>query len=164
MKSSDNLPLMAIILILMLSSCSSVEDMALRQPYLSRLSNTECLNSKDIDSSQSRSENCKSSFEMVFDGNIAKCKFISLEYPCDFGKLNVNVFYNEGVLAIVEYPSSDKADCRCEINASFLIENMPQQDFILKIYHGDTDGDFNPQAPKYNGKIALNDGIITIPY
>lgn len=113
--------LISILLIFTLSSCSSAEDIALQHPYLSQLNNTECLNSKDIDFSQSRSEDSNGSFEMVFDGNTAKCKFTSLEYPCDFEKVNVNVFYSEGVLTIVEYPSSDKVDCRCEIDASFLI-------------------------------------------
>ena len=163
MKSSVNMIVMTIMLIFMLSSCSSVEDMALRHPYLSQLNNTECLNSKDIDFSQSRSEDSNGWFEMVFDGNTAKCKFTSLEYPCDFEKVNVNVFYREGVLTIVEYPSSDKADCRGEVDASFLIENVPQQDFTLKIYHGDTIGRFNPDKSLYDGEISLSDGKITIP-
>lgn len=164
MKSPVNMFFMTTMLIFMLSSCSNVEDMALQHPYLSQLNNTECLNSTDINFSQSRSEDSNGSFEMVLDGNTAKCKFSSLEYPCDFEKVNVNVFYSEGVLTIVEYPSSDKADCRCEISASFLIENVPQQDFILKIYHGDTTGRFNPDTPVYDGKISLSDSKITIPY
>lgn len=165
MKSSVNMTVITtIMLIFMLSSCSSVEDITLQHPYLSQLTNTECLNSKDIDYSQSRSDDSNGSFEMVFEGNTAKCKFTSLEYPCDFEKVNVNVFYSEGVLTIVEYPSSDKADCRCEISASFLIENVPQLDFILKIYHGDTTGRFNPDKPLYEGEISLSDGKITFPY
>lgn len=67
MKSSVNMTVITIImLIFMLSSCSSVEDITLQHPYLSQLTNTECLNSKDIDYSQSRSDDSNGSFEMAF--------------------------------------------------------------------------------------------------
>ena len=152
-------------LIFMLSSCSSVEDVVSQRPYLSQLSNTECLNHKDIDFTQnSRSENCNGSFEMIFVDDVAKCKFNTLEYTCDFWKVNVNVSFNDGVLTIVEYPSFDNATCLCEIDASFLIEKIPQQDFILKIYHGDTNGNYNKTTPKYVGRINPAEGKIMIPY
>ena len=51
-------------------------------------------------------------------------------------------------MILIEYPTADKADCRCEIDASFIIENIPQNDFILKIYHGDTHGNYNIDNPK----------------
>lgn len=67
MKSPVNMLVMTIMLIFMLSSCSSVEDMALQHPYLSQLNNTECLNSKDIDFSQSRSEASNGSLKLRAD-------------------------------------------------------------------------------------------------
>lgn len=164
MKQFVKLAPMVILLIFIMLSCSSVEEVTLQHPFLSQLSNTECLSSKDIDLSQSSDESSNGSFEMVLVGDVAKCKFTSLEYPCDFGKVNVRVIYHEDVLIIVEYPSSDNADCRCEIDASFLIENFSQQDFTLKIYRGDAKGIFNPNMPKYDGKIYLHDNKITIPY
>lgn len=59
--------LISILLIFILSSCSSAEDITLQHPYLSQLNNTECLNSKDIDFSQSRSEDSNGSFKLLAD-------------------------------------------------------------------------------------------------
>lgn len=154
----------ALLTVLALASCSASEDVTFKYPYLSMLSNTECLNVIDAESAQSRAENGNGYFEMVLEGTTAKCKFISLDYPCDFEKVNVNVTYNKGTLSIVEYPSSDKADCRCETNAAFSIKNIPEEDFILKIYHGDTTGNFIEETPKYTGRFNIMNGSITIPY
>ncbi len=164
MKQLTKLPFMTILLIPIMLSCSSVEEAALQHPYLSQLSNTECVNSKDIDVSQISDKSRNTSFEMIFFGDVAKCKFTSLEYPCDFGKVNVKVIYNEGVLTIVEYPSSDYADCRCEIDATFLIEKIPQQDFILKIYRGDVNGIFNSESPLCDEKIKYSSERVFIEY
>ena len=165
MKLLIKLSFVTAFLIFMLSSCSSVEDVVSQRPYLSQLSNTECLNHKDIDFTQnSRSENRNGSFEMIFVDDVAKCKFNALEYTCDFWKVNVNVSFNDGVLTIVEYPSFDNATCLCEIDASFLIEKIPQQDFILKIYHGDTNGNFNIKAPKFSGRVSVMNGSFSTPY
>lgn len=150
----------AILSLCVLTSCSGTEDVALKFPYLSMLGNTDCHGSID----RSRVDRGNGSFEMILDGTTAKCKFVSLDYPCDFGKVNVNVIYNEGILAIVEYPSSDIADCRCETDASFYILNMPEEDFILKIYRGDTFGNFNEEFPRYTGRFSIEKGIISIPY
>lgn len=140
---------MATVAVLLMNSCSTTEDTLARFPNISGLANTDCLSHVDIDNEFSRSSEATGLFEMTMNGTIAHCKFSSLDYPCDFKKLNVDIIYHENILTIVEYPSSDKADCRCEISATFLIENMPQQDFILRIYHGDTTGNFNPNTPKY---------------
>lgn len=78
--------------------------------------------------------------------------------------MNVKIAYNEGGIILIEYPTSDKSDCRCEIDASFTIENIPQNDFILKIYHGDTHGNYNIDNLKYEGRINQTDGKIVIPY
>lgn len=67
-------------------------------------------------------------------------------------------------MTIVEYPSSDTADCRCEIDATFTIENIPHNEFVLKIYHGDTNGNYNKTALKYEGRINPAEGKIMIPY
>ena len=111
-----------------LSSCSSMEDIALQNPYISNVEDTGCLSHWDTDNAEGRSEVNNGTFEMIFDGKDAKCKFTSLEYPCDYEQVNVKITYNEGIMIIIEYPSSDKADCRCEIDASFTIENMPKND------------------------------------
>lgn len=147
-----------------LSSCSSMEDVALQNPYISNLENTGCQSHWDTDNAESRSEVNKGSFEMLFEGRVAKCKFTSLDYPYDYEQVNVKIAYNEGGIILIEYPTSDKADCRCEIDASFTIENIPQNDFILKIYHGDTKGNYNNATPKYEGRANHTNGKIIIPY
>lgn len=147
-----------------LSSCSSMEDVAIQNPYISNLGNTGCLSHWDTDNAESRSDVNKGSFEMLFDEQGAKCKFTSLDYPCDYEQVNVKITYNDGIMTIVEYPSSDTADCRCKIDASFTIENIPQNDFILEIYHGDTQGNYNKATPKYEGRVKQTDGKIIIPY
>ncbi len=164
MKQFIKLPFVAVLPVFILLSCSAAEDAAFQHPYLSQLSNTECLMNEDTDFLQSRSENRNGSFEMVFAGSVTNCKFTSLEYPCDFGKVNINVLYNDGVLTIVEYPSSDNADCRCEIDATFSIMGMTEDEFILKIYHGDITGNYDTNSPKHTGKVNIKSGSITIPY
>lgn len=157
--------LTAIILVsIVSSSCSSMEDAVIQNPYISNLENTDCISHWDTDNAESRSEVNKGSFEMLFEGQITRCKFTSLEYPCDYEQVNVKVTYNDGTITIIEYPSSDTADCRCNIDATFNIENMPQNDFILKIYHGNTEGNYDNTTPKYEGRINQTDGKIIIAY
>lgn len=157
--------LIAIILVsIVSSSCSSMEDVVIQNPYISNLENTGCISHWDTDNAESRSEVNKGSFEMLFEGQITRCKFTSLEYPCDYEQVNVKVTYNDGTITIIEYPSSDTADCRCNIDATFNIENMPQNDFILKIYHGNIEGNYDNTTPKYEGIINQTDGKIIIPY
>lgn len=157
--------LTAIILVsIVSSSCSSMEDAVIQNPYISNLENTGCISHWDTDNAESRSEVNKGSFEMLFEGQITRCKFTSLEYPCDYEQVNVKVTYNDGIITIIEYPSSDTADCRCNIDATFNIENMPQNDFILKIYHGNTEGNYDNTTPKYEGRINQTDSKIIIPY
>ena len=155
----------AIILVsIALNSCSSMEDVALQNPYISHLVNTGCLSHWDTDNAESRSEVTKGSFEMLFEEQVAKCKFSSLDYPCDYKQVNVKITYNNRTMTIIEYPSSDTADCRCEIDASFTIENIPQNEFILKIYHGNTKGNFDNETPRFEGVVNKTDGKIIIPY
>ncbi len=156
--------LIAILASIVLGSCSSMEDIAIQNPYISNLGNTGCMSHWDTDNAESRSEVNKGSFEMLFEEQVAKCKFTSLDYPCDYEQVNVKISYNNGIMTIIEYPSSDTADCRCEIDTSFTIENMPQNDFILKIYHGDTKGNYDNATPKYEGRANQTDGKIIIPY
>lgn len=146
------------------SSCSSMEDTVIQNPYISNLENTDCISHWDTDNAESRSEVNNGSFEMLFEGQVTRCKFTSLVYPCDYEQVNVKVTYTDGTMTIVEYPSSDTADCRCEIDATFTIENMSQNNFILKIYHGDTNGNYNKTTPKYEGRINPAEGKIMIPY
>lgn len=147
-----------------LSSCSSMEDAVIQNPYISNLENTDCISHWDTDNTESRSEVRKGSFEMFFDGQAAECRFISLDYPCDFWKVNVRTIYSTGALTIIEFSTFDEADCRCEVDASFTIENIPQNEFVLKIYHGDTNGNYNKTTPKYEGRINPIEGKIIIPY
>lgn len=147
-----------------LGSCSSAEETILKQPYLSQLNNTECISHTRTEAFLRRADESKCTFEMIFEGSVAKCKFTALDYPCDFGKVNINVSYEDGVLTIVEFPSSDEADCRCETDATFTIINAPEKDFILKIYHGDTTGKYNKDSPRYSGTINVKDHSINIPY
>ncbi|MDE6190409.1 MAG: hypothetical protein K2G47_02175 [Muribaculum sp.] len=146
------------------SSCSSMEDAVIQNPCISNLENTGCISHWDTDNVERHSEVNKGSFEMLFDGQVTRCKFTSLDYPCDYEQVNVKVTYNDGTMTIVEYPSSDTSDCRCNIDASFTIENMPHHDFILKIYHGDTECNYDNATPKYEGRVNQTDGKIIIPY
>lgn len=147
-----------------LSSCSSMEDVAIQNPYISNLGNTGCLSHLDNGNAESRSEVNKGSFEMLFEEQVAKCKFTSLDYPCDYEQVNVKITYNNGTMTIIEYPSSDTADCRCEIDASFTIENIPQNDFILKIYHGDIQGNYDVDNPRYVGYVNISNNKISVRY
>ncbi len=67
-------------------------------------------------------------------------------------------------MTIIEYPSSDTADCRCEIDAFFTIANIPQNGFILKIYHGDTEGNYDVDNPKYVGYVNIDNNKISVRY
>lgn len=146
------------------SSCSSMEDAVIQNPYISNLENTGCISHWDTDNTESRSEVRRGSFEMFFDGQAAECRFISLDYPCDFWKVNVRTIYSTGTLTIIEFSTFDEAACRCEVDASFTIENIPQNEFVLKIYHGDTNGNYNKTTPKYEGRINPAEDKIMIPY
>ena len=164
MKLFIKLQLITCLLVLALTSCSSSEEVIFKNPYLSQITNTECLSIADIDAPQSRGNDIHGSFEMIINGSSAECKFISLEYPCDFGRVNINLSFNDGVLIIVEYPSSDEADCRCETDVTFTINELPDSDFVLKIYHGDTNGNFNIETPKFSGRVRVMDGSFSTSY
>lgn len=158
MKLSSKLT--AVMLIMTLSSCTSVEDVAHGYPYVSELEHTGCLTHMvDVATDGDRGR-----FEMIKDGGKARCRFTSLDYPCDFGMVNVRVTYDSGVLTVVEYPSHDNADCRCETEASFVIENVPEGDLMLRIYHGDTSGRYDVGTPGYSGRIEFAGGRMSVPY
>lgn len=165
MKTSiNNLWLIFAVFIAVCTSCSSTEDTIVKQPYLSNLTNTGCLNDLFAPALQTRGFDAETTFEMIFEGSTARCKFSTLVYSCDFGKVNVDVTFEDGVMTIVEYPSSDQADCICETDATFTIQDMPTEDFILKIYRGTTTGEFNPDRPQYSGVVRIKDGSFIIPY
>ena len=160
--------LIAVMAVWLMSSCSSTEEVTARYPYISSIANTDCIDhtypetySEDL---QSIVDDAGGSFEMTFEGTTAKCKFTSLNYPCDFDKVNVKVNFKDGILTIVEFPSSDDADCRCMTDATFSIMNMPEEDFILKIYHGDTKGHYNDDSPIYSGIVSIEGDSLTISY
>lgn len=165
MKTSINdLWIFFVTIIAVCTSCSSTEDTIVKQPYLSNLNDTGCLDHLSAPALQTRGFDAETTFEMVFEGSTARCKFTALEYSCDFEKVNVDVTYEDGVMTIVEYPSSDMADCICETDATFIIQDMPTEDFILKIYRGTTTGEFNPDQPIYSGVVRIKNGSFTIPY
>lgn len=83
--------LIAILASIVLGSCSSMEDIAIQYPYISNLGNTGCMSHWDTDNAESRSEVNKGSFEMLFEEQVAKCKFTSLDYPCDYEQVNVKI-------------------------------------------------------------------------
>ncbi len=138
-------------------SCSSMEEITSKYPTINNLKNTEC-KTHELEIVNSDASESDSYFEhgtiQIWCGDIPMkviCRFNSLQYPCDFGKVNVQVSYSDKTLTIVEFPSSDQADCLCEVDASFVIENLPDEDFIIKVYHGDTFGYYNADKPKFVG-------------
>lgn len=154
--------LAALFTIISLGSCSSSEDLVSRYPYLSQLSNTPCLNSR---SSGDESDNdVHATFEIKINGNTAECAFKSLDYPCDFGKVNIEVSYDESIITVLEYPSSDMADCICDVNATFTIENLPKDNFILKIYRCNSSRKYNNDTPTLNEVIDVKNGKVIFPY
>lgn len=155
---------LVVLSVIVASACSSIDDVLIQYPYISGITNTDCLSSLDVIEDQSLDVAGKSMFEMTISGTTATCKFTSLYYPCDFGHVNINVTYGDRVMTIVEYPSSDLADCRCMTDVTFTIENIPDSDFILKIYHGSPTGAFNVDAPCYSGLISHADGGLSILY
>lgn len=160
------------VLILTLNSCSSVEELISQNPQLYHLQNTECLTAyadcEDDSDDESNGQYRYGTFQMTYRENptICDCKFNSLNYPCDFGKVNIKITYSEGTLTIVEYPSSDTADCKCQVDASFTLKDLPLDDFQLKIYHGDTSGNYNPNKPMHigSGRSIASCGIIEVKY
>ena len=42
-------------------------------------------------------------------------------------------------------------------DATFIINDLPDTDFMLKIYHGNTNGNFNIAAPKFSGRVSVKD-------
>lgn len=149
-------------------SCSSIDDLCVRYPTISSINNTECecptLLSAIILDSHDEIESDQCIFSMTKDGSIAKCSFTALQYPCDFGQVNIDVTYENDIMTIVEYPSSDLADCRCKMDVSFFIENMPQHDFLLKIYRGNTHGQYDNHYPNCVKKISYSDAQVEFAY
>ncbi len=138
-------------------SCSRMEEITSKYPTINNLKNTEC-KAQELEIVYSDASEPDSDFEhgtiQIWCGDIPMkviCRFNSLQYPCDFGKVNINVSYSNKTLTIVEFPSSDQADCLCEVDASFVIENLPDEDFIIKVYHGDTFGNYNADKPNFVG-------------
>lgn len=158
MLNKIQLAIIAVIAIAIMESCSSTEDVVYSQPYLFNLHNTECLNALPDLTDASRASESGTSFIIDINGTTAKCQFLSLEYPCDFEKVNVKASFSDNVLTIVEYPSSDKADCICEVNASFIIKELPSTNFTLRIFRGDTSGNCHADRPEYEDSVNIQSG------
>lgn len=164
------LPPVCTIILFVLASCSTIDDIVTATPYQQELKNSECLSSfYDTDSRNGDQDNTEHGlFQMWYGADLStvRCKFSSLEYPCDFEKVNIKILFSENTLTIIEYPSSDNADCRCLVDAEFTINNLPSGDFVLKIYRGDTSGNYNPDKPTLvgNGRSITSGEIMKVKY
>lgn len=159
----------AILSVLLLASCSSSEDNAIEttvSPTVALLSDAGCLNGRSDMNAASRADEADGcTFEMALDGTVAQCKFTNLVYDCNYGKVNVKVSFKDNVLSIVEYPSDEGVDCLCRTNAEFTINDIPDKDFTLKIYAGETaTGKYNAANPRYAGRVVVKDGGIKVAY
>ena len=171
-----------LLLIACLSSCSTVEDFVQEEeiekenepiiPNISNLLMSKCLALSDLDFMEVLGEDEEIEdmedggyFEMVINGKSAKCKFGSQTVSCEL-PFKFNVFYKDGTLVIVVYPVAEAwANCICEHDYSFSIENIPQKDFMLKIYKGkNKTGEYDENKPSYTGKVVLADGGLKIPF
>lgn len=153
-----------------LCSCSSTEDIVNpKMPFLTNVQNSDCLSSRsELDSDSENYPHWEwwrdGAFEMYLEGSHAKCKFYSLHYNCDYERVNIKIIYQQGVLSIVEYPSSNNANCLCDIDATFTIEDIPDGPFLLKLYSAYIDGNYDVDKPEFVGNVNLSDGGIFIPY
>lgn len=162
MKMRLDLLYVAAVMLIAMNSCTSTEELTTTYPYLSQLRNSECLHSRANDD-----ENTYVSptiFEIRILGRTAECSLKSLQYPCDFENVNVDVSYNDGVMTIIEYPSSDMADCICEVDASFKIEELPEESFQLEIYRGNTEGLYDKNYPMLSEIIKPVNGVYVFHY
>lgn len=159
----------AILSVLLLASCSSSEDNVIENtinPTVSLLTDTGCLeNRSDLGAASRADEADGCTFAMTLDGTVAHCKFTDLVYDCNYGKVNVKVSFKDNVLSIVEYPTEDGVDCLCRTNAEFTINDIPDKDFTLKIFAGQTGtGKYNAENPAYSGRVIVKDGGIKVEY
>lgn len=157
------------LIVVPLASCSSSEDLLACNPSITQLTSSGCLITNSglndrLDDEGADKLFCNTTFEMRITRNDAECSFKSLEYPCDFEKVNVEVFFEDKTLTIIEYPSSDMADCRCKVDANFNIKNIPSDSFELKIYHGNTNGEYNKNLPKLLEVVHVMNGSVIFPY
>lgn len=159
----------ALLAAIALCSCSSTEDIVSPKiPFLTNVQNSDCL-SHDFSNIGSESRFDAEwwrggAFEMYLEGNHAKCKFYSLHYNCDYQRVNIKIIYQPGILSIVEYPSGDMADCICDVDATFTIEDVPEGPFLLKIYRAYINGEYDVDKPEFVGNVDLSDGGILVPY
>lgn len=161
MKSKFTILYLAAFALISLNSCSDTDEPA-PVPYLSQVQNTECLSSGSRASEVEA--HVSTTFEMRISSRTAECLFRSLSYPCDFGMVNVDLFFKDGVMTIVEYPSSDLANCLCKVDASFKINDLPKGSFILKIYRGNSKGEYNKDYPMLTEVIEVKKGTYIFPY
>ena len=93
-------------------------------------------------------------FSICLEGNVAKCKFEDLIYACDFPPANVDLTTEGNNIYIVEYPSSDMADCLCTADVSFDIMNIESGEYCLYIYRGNEKGEHGDN-PRLKQTIVL---------
>lgn len=163
MKLRTNIFYAAAFMLTVLSSCSSSESLSSHYPYLSHLSNSGCLNSRAIDDEENNEGDAY--FEMKITGNTAECLIKSLKLSCGFGAVNVDVSFKDGIMIIVAYPASDvMMDCLCTVDTNFNIEELPEGSFVLKVYRGDSEGEYNKDYPLINEVIKVENGTVTLRF
>ena len=87
----------------------------------------------------------------------AECHFQNLTHVCDFSNIRVEVDIEGQDLSIreyAEYESEAVADCYCQLDASFFIENLKEGVYNLSIYNSKS----TSARPYYEGKLNLVEG------
>lgn len=162
-----------IMLLVCMSSCSTTEEFVKDEtdseevnpivPVIKNLLISECLGHPDIDFIEKYGTNDNDYFEMKIDGSVAKCKFAKMAAECSW-RLKVNASIKDNTLTIIAYcPNKHLADCECELESTFTIENIPEEDFRLKIYIGKrVTGEYDESRLFYDGKVVVADGALKV--
>lgn len=136
----------------------SEEEQPLSEAYIASLMDSGC--KKEIfDNYESKAwdNETQTMFSICLEGNVAKCKFEDLVYACDFPPANVDLTTEGNNIYIVEYPSSDMADCLCTADVSFDIMNIESGEYCLYIYRGNEKGEHGDN-PRLKQTIVLKQG------
>ena len=140
-----------------MASCSTEEpeEQPLSEAYIASLMDSGC--KEDVfDNYESKTwdNETQTMFSICLEGNVAKCKFENLIYACDFPPANVDLTTEGNNIYIVEYPSSDMADCLCTADVSFDIMNIESGEYCLYIYRGNEKGEHGDN-PRLKQTIVL---------
>lgn len=87
----------------------------------------------------------------------AECHFQNLTHVCGYSNIRVEVDIEGQDLSIreyAEYESEAVADCYCQLDASFFIEDLKEGVYNLSIYNSKS----TSARPYYEGKLNLDEG------